>query len=158
MMKIGILAALAIAISAPAFAQSYDPTWPQQIYDTGWTPPPDTVRPAHFTDLDSGRIRMACNADFALAQIVPDAPYSVTVNGLPTRQYKLATAHYGRVYQENGVWLSARDNGVQVRGAATGGMQHFKIVYARPGGLDYKPDAPMKAFDTQDFYLTTDCK
>ncbi|MGR9058972.1 hypothetical protein ACU8NH_24240 [Rhizobium leguminosarum] len=162
-MKALILATLFAAISMPALAGGIpagrDPTWPQRLYDSGYQSPSDVIRAAPFTGLDPERIRMTCNADFALAQTVPDAPYSVTVNGLPTGQYKIETAHYGRVYQDkNGAWLSAKDKGVQIRGAATGGTQHFKIVYARPGGIDYDPDAPVKEFHTDDLYLTTDCK
>lgn len=133
--------------------------WPQAAIDSGWQPPADLVKTAAFTSLDPPRITAECNSDFALAQTVPSSVYDViTVMGLPPSQYKVETAYYGHVVQVDGRWLNVRDSGVQVRGAATQGQQHFTLVYARPGGLDFDLMAPVKAYRTQDFNLTTTCR
>lgn len=155
MTKTVILAAKVAVVSMPALAggitpTARDPTWPQRLYETGYQLPSDVVTAAPFIALDPGRIKMACNADFALAQIVQPATSSdeLTVEGLPPSQFKIATAHYGRVYQEHGVWLSAKDRGVQVRAARTNGTQLFQIVRIWANGHK----------DVDDFYLTTDCR
>jgi hypothetical protein len=133
--------------------------WPQTLIDSGWQPPADLVRAAAFTSLDPPRITAECNSDYALAQIVPGSAYDVVkVEGLPPSQYKIETAYYGHVVQVDGRWLNVRDRGLQVLGAATPGQQHFKLVYSRPGGLDFDLGAPVKAYDTEDFYLSTSCK
>lgn len=133
--------------------------WPQAAIDSGWQAPDDLVKSAAFTSLDPPRIAAECNSGFALAQIVPNSVSDViTVEGLPPSQYKVETAYYGHVVQVDGRWLNVRDRGLQVRGAVTPGQQHFTLVYSRPGGLSFELGAPLKTYETQDFYLTTACK
>lgn len=134
-------------------------SWPQAAIDSSWQAPNDLVRAAAFTSLEPIRITAECNSDFALAQTVPSSVYDVvTVEGLLPTQYKVEPAYYGHVVQADGRWLNVRDRGLQVRGAAATGTQHFKVVYSRPGGLDFDLMAPVKAYRTQDFNLTTTCR
>lgn len=159
-MRTIVLAVLVSTISAQALsADGYDPTWPQRAIDSGWQPPADLIRAAVFTSLDPPRITAECNLGYALAQIVPGSTYDiVTVEGLPSSQYKIETAYYGRVAPINGRWINVQNRGVQVRGATSAGTQHFKLVYSRPGGLDFDLGAPIKVYEAQDFYLSTTCK
>lgn len=133
--------------------------WPQAAIDSGWQPPADLVKTAAFTSLDPPRITVECNSGFALAQTVPGSAYDViAVEGLPPSQYQIETAYYGRVALMNDRWVNVLDRGVQVHGAVTPGQQHFTLVYSRPGGLSFELGAPLKTYETQDFYLTTACK
>ncbi|MGO6990388.1 hypothetical protein [Rhizobium johnstonii] len=149
---------LLITEPPPELEAAY-PGWPQKLKDSGWQPPADLVRAAAFTSLDPLRITAECNSGFALAQVVPDSAYDlIKVEGLPSSQYKIETTYYGHVVQVDGRWVNVQDSGLQVRGAATPGQQHFKLVYSRPGGLDFDLGAPVRAYDMEDFYLSTTCK
>lgn len=87
---------LQITEPPPELETAY-PAWPQEIKDSGWQPPADLVRAAAFTSLDPLRIATECNSGFALAQIAPGSAYDVIkVEGLPSPQYKIETAYYGR--------------------------------------------------------------
>jgi hypothetical protein len=161
---------VALILTSPAMAeglQIIEPppeleatlNWPQAAIDSGWQPPAGLVKTATFTSLDPPRITVECDSGFALAQTVPGSAYDVvTVEGLPPSQYKIETLYHGRVAPITGGWINVRDRGVQVRGAASAGTQHFRLVYSRPGGLSFELGAPVKTYETQDFYLTTACK
>lgn len=160
-MKNAISATLAavVALSSTAASAGFDPTWPGRVIATGWQPPAGHVRAAPFIGLSPERVRLPCNSDFFLAQVISNAPYEVTtVEGLPSSQYKIETAYYGLVVPTNGgTWRNVMNLGVQIRGAARPGTQRFRIVTARPGGLNFDLGRPTKIYGVQDFYVETAC-